>query len=575
VGKRASMNRRPLTLFLIGFLTLLLAVGSVRFGLAQATGTSVSGVIYTITTWTKVNSPYTLTGNVLVYDGAVLTIQPGVTVNLGSYYIEVNGTLQAVGTSTSKIVFNSNAAASSITFTPFSDGWNGSTSTGSIIENAIINSPITLGSSVEIIDNTINGGINVQTTYADYPTADPVISNNYIEGGVGVGTAENALISNNSIVGTGITLDMSCGSISPGAANILRNTISGCPTGVTIGGGGSGSPASPIQLLQGNLITNNTVGVEIDIFIESSTPVIENNSIANNGVGISVISSDPVVSAPQNPTIQGNNIYNNTNYNFKLQIPDSLNAQHNWWGTTDSTAIGQTIYDFKDDFNLGKVDYTPFLTAPNPDILTSNPLAPGPTETPQPSPNPTNAPTPTPSPIQAAVTNSSTLSVSTNSGEVYLVINGNITSSQISDVTIAANNSTTTALYFTVTGESGNLGYCNITIPKNLAPSEAAPIVFIDGQQAQIQGYTQDVNNYYVWFITHFSTHQVSIVFKASSDEPSTTNFSSPQPITPIAPNSQAGTQFNWLQITISVIAALAVATTIVLAIKLLTKDKD
>ena len=570
MGQLDGTHSQPFTLFLIGSLALLLAVGSVRFGVAQGTGTNVSGVIYTDTTWTQANSPYTLTGNVLVYSGAVLTIQPGVTVNLGSYYIEVNSTLQAIGSSASEIVFNCSGAGSSITFTPFSDGWNGSTSTGSIIENAIIDSPISLSSSVEIIDDTVYGGINVPTIYAEYITADPVISNNYIEGGVSVGTGENALISNNNIVGTGINLDMSCGSISPGAAEILGNTISGCSTGVTIGGGGGGFPPSLAQLLLGNLITNNTVGVEIDVFIESSTPVIENNTITNNSVGISVISSDPVISAPQKPTIQSNNIYNNTDYNFKLQIPDSLNAQYNWWGTTDSTAIGQTIYDFKDDFNLGKVNYTPFLTAPNPDVLTGNTPAPSPTETPQRSPTRTSAPTPTPSPIQATIANSSTLPVTTSTGIVYLVINGNITSSQISDATILANNSTTTTLYFIVTGESGDLGYCSITIPKNLVPSEATTLVFIDGQQAQIQGYTQDLTNFYVWFIIHFSTHQVSIVFKGSANEPSTTNYFSPQPT---APNSQAGAQVNWLQVTISAVAALAIAAIVILVIKLLTED--
>jgi hypothetical protein len=31
------------------------------------------------------------------------------------------------------------------------------------------------------------------------------------------------------------------------------------------------------------------------------------------------------------------------------------------------------------------------------------------------------------------------------------------------------------------------------------------------------QGYTQDGNNYYVWYTTHFSTHEVSIVFSAKS----------------------------------------------------------
>ena len=71
-------------------------------GLAQAS-TDVSGVIGSDTKWTKAGSPYSLVGNVLVENGATLTIEAGATVNLNDYYIMVNGTLRAQGTETEKI----------------------------------------------------------------------------------------------------------------------------------------------------------------------------------------------------------------------------------------------------------------------------------------------------------------------------------------------------------------------------------------------------------------------------------------------------------------------------------------
>ncbi len=76
------------------------------FGTAQASS-ETTGIINADTTWTKTNSPYTLTGPVAVNTGVTLTIDPGVTVNLGAFYIQVNGTLVAKGTSTDKIYFNS------------------------------------------------------------------------------------------------------------------------------------------------------------------------------------------------------------------------------------------------------------------------------------------------------------------------------------------------------------------------------------------------------------------------------------------------------------------------------------
>ena len=48
--------------------------------------------------------------------------------------------------------------------------------------------------------------------------------------------------------------------------------------------------------------------------------------------------------------------------------------ENNWWGTSSDSDIQTTIYDFFDDFNLGIVDYTPFLTQPNTGAPVSPPL---------------------------------------------------------------------------------------------------------------------------------------------------------------------------------------------------------
>jgi hypothetical protein len=68
-----------------------------------------------------------------------------------------------------------------------------------------------------------------------------------------------------------------------------------------------------------------------------------------------------------------------------------------------------------------------------------------------------------------------------------------------------------------VTGESGTTGFSNMTIPKTVISDAKNLVVLIDGLQATNQGYTQDVNNYYVWYTTQFSTHEVVIQFVVSS----------------------------------------------------------
>jgi YVTN family beta-propeller protein len=131
-------------------------------------------------------------------------------------------------------------------------------------------------------------------------------------------------------------------------------------------------------------------------------------------------------------------------------------------------------------------------------------------------------PTPTSASTPALTSSATTVPATTDKGSIVdLAISGNITSSQMSNVTIATNQSAaSTTVSFTVTGERGTTGFSNITIPISVV-AYGTPTIYIDGQPAQSQGYTQDANNYYVWYTTSFSTHQISIVFTTASSNPS------------------------------------------------------
>ncbi|MES2621708.1 MAG: hypothetical protein V4615_12735, partial [Bacteroidota bacterium] len=84
------------------------------FALAYSTysQTSVSGGIYTNTTWAKANSPYIVTDTVVVFPGVTLTIEPGVVVRFdNSMQLEVrDGSLIANGTAMDSITFTSNTS---------------------------------------------------------------------------------------------------------------------------------------------------------------------------------------------------------------------------------------------------------------------------------------------------------------------------------------------------------------------------------------------------------------------------------------------------------------------------------
>ncbi len=318
----------------------------------------ISGIITVDTRWTKENSPYNLTGNVAIDKGVTLTVEPGVIINLNGYYMRVNGTLTARGTSVDNVYLN----GGDLEFTASSTEWNPQTGTGSIIENAIIKTVIlaTSGSSVLINNNTITTGIDI--------SGSSIISKNTIA------------ISASDPLSTSHAIGVS------GTAQVLDNTISGGFEQATIYISG-GSPS-----IQRNLISNNygyggTPGYgQSGIMITGDDgPIIKQNTIIRCANGIR-ISDNP------NPTIVDNNIESVTSFNLYMGSRNvNIDVTNNWWGTTNTSEIDRKIWDFYDDFTLGKVNYVPFLTAANPEAM-PDPDAPIPT--PQPSPTPSSSPTP-------------------------------------------------------------------------------------------------------------------------------------------------------------------------------------
>ncbi|MCW4025018.1 MAG: right-handed parallel beta-helix repeat-containing protein [Candidatus Bathyarchaeota archaeon] len=101
-----------------------------------------------------------------------------------------------------------------------------------------------------------------------------------------------------------------------------------------------------------------------------------------------------------------------------------------------------------------------------------------------------------------------------NEETVTLTINGNITAAQFSGITLTTNQSNSQiTLSFTLQGETGTSGYTNITISKSQIPNGVNPVVNIDGVAAPNQSFTEDSQNYYVYFTVSFSTHQLDITF--------------------------------------------------------------
>ena len=368
-----------------------------------AHATYVNNTINYDTTWTRTNSPYWLTANIVVASGITLTIEPGVTVNFGSFQLQVNGVLNAQGNATDKIVFSSGGGSNqNIDFTSSSTPWTDQSSSGSIISNVILYSvPIVIDGSSPLISNNyfvatalspiiVNGGgpqiisntVNLQSYAEIYVNSgNPVISSNTIKGGgqnsgIHIDSGASAYISDNSIINcwTGI--------YSNGYSTILQNNIMNNINDGIIS-------TNPSTLIQSNAIANNvqagissgSVGVAVGSFL--------NNTIVNNSEGIWGPSSST--------TIAYNNIYGNTENMHLTQNGSDVTATNNWWGSADSAAVYRTIWDSKNSSNLGTATFAPFLTQLNPSAPTIPSSIPVPTVPPTPSTtNPSVTPEPSP-----------------------------------------------------------------------------------------------------------------------------------------------------------------------------------
>ncbi len=154
--------------------------------------------------------------------------------------------------------------------------------------------------------------------------------------------------------------------------------------------------------------------------------------------------------------------------------------------------------------------------------------APTPTPTPAPYEGDPSEPSPKPESVVKAVTE--------DGSTVSLAVSGSISSQQITN-TALTNSGGTVVVSFTLTGEDGTTGFGNITIPKGAIGFETTPTVYIDGQPAEDQGSNQDENYYYVWFTTHFSSHEVSIEFPSQA----TTVKLLPQAMTFVLPIAVVG----------------------------------
>ena len=267
-------------------------------------------------TWSVSNSPYIVTGNILVNSGETLTIEPSVTVKFDAgKVLHISGTLIARGTSDMKITFTSNASSPAagdwgkITFLDASvdASFDGTTYTGGCIleyctieygsgvllnlGNPFINYCTVrymdgIGIQMDSHDNSSNGSSIIRITnntihnntkgIKTYGYGTVTIDNNTVNNNTDYGIssfAYNSTVSNNSIKnnnGTGLIGGSYSGSFTN---NIITGNNGGQAGGIEASGGG---------LFSNNIIYGNVGFVAGGVYIQGGETTFTKNIVVGN-----------------------------------------------------------------------------------------------------------------------------------------------------------------------------------------------------------------------------------------------------------------------------------------------------
>lgn len=354
----------------ITFMTFVLLIGLNLLG-----QTNFQGGIYSNTSWTKDKSPYIITGDVVIFPGKVLTIEPGVEIKFdGHYFFEVRGILESNGTAELPISFTSNFGS------PKKGDW-----VGLIIkakqEPRIICNHTNFYYADVAIDN-IDGNPPVGTfsncKFENNNTA--IRGNNY---SYSQNTFDNCVFSNNTYCFNNVMVH-----------DIKNSTFINNEFGiyecVWVTTRGSVFENNTIAIYAGAcnidycVVTNNSIGIINPLLMEN---VITNNIISSNSVGIQYSNSRPEtgITAMNNHVLSSpkyNMISNNADYNVENLTDATKDLTDNYWDTSDSTTIENKLKDGYDDIKLGLINYDIFdnnkakiKSVIKAELITSDPFA--------------------------------------------------------------------------------------------------------------------------------------------------------------------------------------------------------
>jgi parallel beta-helix repeat protein len=221
--------------------------------------------------------------------------------------------------------------------------------------------------SIDISHSTIHrnsgGGLFVDHVTNAEISRNTITANSANDGGgIYVSSTTAAAISHNIIVDNSASSEGGGIYTQDAVVTIENNVVAG--NSAHWGGGGYVSDAYTGTTMSFNSILDNQAsgnGGGIYAIGADGASVI-NNTILSNRAG--VLQGGVYISS--HPDFNDNNIYDNVGYdlhNGNITPTVDLNAQDNWWGTTEADQIDDHILDDDEDPDLGLVDYSSYRSS--------------------------------------------------------------------------------------------------------------------------------------------------------------------------------------------------------------------
>jgi hypothetical protein len=338
------------------------------FGLFTQAQTNISGIINTNTTWSLANSPYIVTGNVIVNSGAVLIIEPGVIVKFDDNKgIVINGLLSASGTSNNRITFTSNKLNpqsgdwGNIKLTSVAVGstWdiNGNFVSGSVFKYCVFSFA---GNSAIYSDNSLyvsNCNFIDNRNWGEYRHGVYQQGSQYYYAGGAITTLngnsliqKNLFFNNTSNNGYGHGFG---GAIYSSSSKIINNLfISNNAEGN--GEGGAIYSIGVNQISNCNFINNTAQYSGSSINSAGSNSILNSTFHSNSIDGHGAISNQSSGSL----SVNNSNFMGDENFIIYNRNSNNIDAKNNYWSPNIFKSIDVKLFDFNDQLSLGSIDYS-------------------------------------------------------------------------------------------------------------------------------------------------------------------------------------------------------------------------